>query len=517
MKITLISTDADSWSLGIRAVSAVLRNAGHSTQIIFLPAEAPQYCPNTLAELNDLTAGADLAGISCLSRGYGRARQIANYLRTRKKLVVWGGVHASLNPRECAEDADMVCRGEGEEAICELAELIEAGKDWHGVRNLAFRHNGHTILNPLRPPVLKLDDLPHPDFDNPDEFHLTRGRLVQTDPMQALPRAQGLAIGSRGCAYNCTYCCNRQLKELYTGNGIYIRKMSPARYVDQIENLHRGRLRNASDFFLVDEDFFMRSAPEIREFAALYQQRIGIPFECMASATRVTEEKLACLSAAGLWRIRVGVESGSERTKQTVFERRISNTDVLRASRIIASHPEVVAAYFFINGNPYEEQADLLATLGLMADLPVPYYSEVFNLVFFPGSRLYQRAVADGVIHGIEDSASELHYRAGFEYRKHAWKKKNLYLNTLIYLAEGKASRYRLGLLPRGLLAWLTRPGVIQWAEVRPAISHSLAALKSGQLSMRKRAGAVLRWVMRDPAGIYNVPRYLQKLFLRSA
>jgi coproporphyrinogen III oxidase-like Fe-S oxidoreductase len=179
----------------------------------------------------------------------------------------------------------------------------------------------------------------------------------------------------------------------------------------------------------------------------------------MASPPRVTEENLACLAEAGLWRIRIGIESGSERTKGITFERPISNASVLQAARLISWHREVVAAYFLINGNPYEEQEDLLQTLQLMAQLPQAYYAQIFNLVFFPGTSLYRKAVADGIIRGIEDSGAELHYRNGFQYRQHAWKNKNLYLNVLSFLMEGKATKYRLGLLPRFLLPALLRPG----------------------------------------------------------
>ena len=355
MNIALICTDADTWGFGIRTISSVLKTAGHSSRLLFLASDSPEYSPDVLEQLKHQVNSADLIGISCLSRGAQRAHQVSAFIRSFGKPVVWGGLHATLNPAECAASADMVCRGEGEETILELAEALEEGRDWRRLRNLAYLAGGSVALNPLRPPIGNLDHLPFPDFERDDEFHVIRNRLDRAPrPPQGLPVAQALSIGSRGCAFHCTYCCNRELKDLYAGNGKYIRKMSPARYVEQIAALHRRHFRNASDFFLLDEDFFMRTLPELREFAALYRERVGIPFECMGSPPRITEEKLACLADAGLWRVRLGIESGSERTKLKVYDRAISNEVVLKASRLIAGHPDVVAAYFFINGNPYE-------------------------------------------------------------------------------------------------------------------------------------------------------------------
>jgi radical SAM superfamily enzyme YgiQ (UPF0313 family) len=237
--------------------------------------------------------------------------------------------------------------------------------------------------------------------------------------------------------------------------------------VEHLEMLHKQYFPRASDFFLIDEDFLLRPLDEIREFSKLYRERVGIPFECHGSPPRVTEEKLSCLAEAGLWRLRMGAESGSERTKREVYDRPVSNDALLNASRVLKQKPNVVPAFYFIIGNPYEEPRDLLATLELMSRLAGPYYAQTFNLLFFPGSALYERALADGTISGAWDSGGELHPRVGFQYKSHAWKRKNLYLNTLLFLADGKATALRIGFLPRFLLPSLIHPRMIRFADRR--------------------------------------------------
>lgn len=516
LKTALLCTDSDLWGLwgfGIRMISAVLRRAGHSTRLIFLPPESQGYPPDVLEETKELVKSADVIGLSCYSQGSRNARQLTTCLRELRKPIVWGGLHATLNPGECAETADIVCRGEGESTILELAEILEAGRDWGHVRNLAYIRRSQLVINPVRPPIRDLDELPLFDFERQDEFHLTKGQIIQASwRAEDSPKGQAYFIGSRGCGFHCTYCCNRRLKELYAGNGNYVRRMSVSKYVEQLDTLHKRHFPRATGFFLFDEDFFMRSVEELREFSELYRKRIGIPFSCLASPPRITGEKLEHLVKAGLWKIGVGVESGSERTKQEVYQRKISNDLVLKAAKSISDFPTVVPCYFFIIGNPYEEESDLLDTLRFMARLTYPYYANIYNLVFFPGSALYARALKDGIISGAQDSGYELDTRAGFKYQAQTWKRKNLYLNSLLFLTEGKVTRHRLGLLPRFLIPFLTHGVVIRFLEPRASVSQALIAGKSSALYLRMKVGLLLRKVIADPRGVYDL-----KLYFRNA
>ena len=510
MNIALVCTDSDVWGFGTRMMSAVLKRAGHTTRLILLPSESPQYQERTLAQATELAEESDLVGISCYSRGSRRARQVAGHLRARGKPVIWGGLHATLNPEECVEAAGLVCRGEGEETIVELVEALQDGRDWSEIRNLAYGRGGSTVLNPMRPPIPNLDHLPLLDFERTNEFQLCKDQVsqVSADPNKVEERRLQY-IGSRGCAFRCTYCCNRKINELYAGNGKYLRRMSPTKYVEQLEVLYKQHFPGATDLFLLDEDFFMRTVPEIQEFAELYRDRVGLPFDCMASPPRITDEKLRPLVAAGLWRISLGVESGSERTKKEVFDRPIPNKLVLNASRAIHQHPSVAPCYFFIIGNPYEQEQDLIDTLKLMTGMAYPYYINIYNLVFFPGSELFDRAVRDGIIAGSRDSGFELHFRAGLKYRDHAWKQKNLYLNGLLFLTEGKVTKRRLGLLPRGMILFLIRPGVIHFMDRRGFLCRLVIGSKVLLLRARAKVGGVLKKLIGNPADAYNLPRFL--------
>jgi radical SAM superfamily enzyme YgiQ (UPF0313 family) len=248
--------------------------------------------------------------------------------------------------------------------------------------------------------------------------------------------------------------------------------------------------------FFVDDDFLDRSMDELKEFAATYPERVGLPFECQVSPLRVNEQRIELLAKAGVWRIRMGVESGSERSKKEVYNRPMSNEAVVRASEILAHYPNIVRAYYFIIGNPFEDREDLVETIRLILRLPVPYFVQPFNLVFFPGSVLYERAIAAGLISGKQDSGYDLHYRGGLRYQGHGWKLKNLYLNGLLFMMEGKVTRFRVGLLPRFLVRSLISPRFVAMNEQHLAFAKVMIAFKTVMLAMRREVASGLKRIV---------------------
>lgn len=508
MRVTFIDTDS-VWAWGSRMLSSVLKRAGHKTRLLLMDTAEARYTPEDLRELDSLVCDAGLVGVSCHSKGSDKAQQVLRYLKSQGVLTVWGGIHATLNAEECAEFADMVCVGEGEGAIVDLASCLEQHADWHHVLNIAFKDKGVFVRNGLRP-LAKMDGLPTLDFSCSNEFQLLDHRIVRRSQNRDLVMEEIPFLGSRGCAFQCTYCCNAKLRQIYAGTGRYVRKHSVSAFVDRAATL-RGHFPNGKRLFFVDDDFLDRSIQELQEFATTYPDAVGLPFECQVSPMRVNEERVDLLAKAGVWRIRMGVESGSERTKKDVYRRAMPNQAVVRASEVLARYPHIVRAYYFIIGNPFENTADLVETIQLILRLPPPYFVQVFNLVFFPGSVLYEQAIAAGLISGKKDSGYDLHYRGGLQYRGHAWKLKNLYLNALLYLMEGKVTKFRIGLLPRFLVRPLTHSGVVGLNQRHLALAKSVIAFKSAMLAARGKVSELLQRIVPNKEVLYSPRVFLMK------
>jgi radical SAM superfamily enzyme YgiQ (UPF0313 family) len=478
-----------------------------------LAAERKQYSRTELEQIGELVRDSAVLGISCCSGGSEKAKQILGHVNVDGQITVWGGVHATLNPEECASLADVVCVGEGEGMLADLVLQFEQGGDWTGVLNAAYKKDGLLIRNPLRPLVGNMDALPLLDFSCTDEFHLENGRIVRRTTAAELAPEEIPFVSSRGCVFRCTYCCNAKLKQVYDGAGYYVRKHSISGCINRVAALHKQYFPKAKYVFFVDDDFLDRKPSELREFSESFPGDVGLPFECNVSPLRVTPERIDELVKAGVWRIRMGVESGSERTKKEVYDRAMPNHVVLRASEILSRYPQVVRAYYFIMGNPFEESSDLIETIRLILHLPEPFFVQAFNLIFFPGSTLYEQAVAAGFIHGRQDSGYDLQYRQGLRYEGHPWKTKNLYLNSLMFMMEGKVTRVRLGALPRFLVPLLITPSFVRFNERHLVLAKSMIWLKMKLLTVRSKVGIAVKHAFPHPEAIYNPGQFLRDRF----
>jgi anaerobic magnesium-protoporphyrin IX monomethyl ester cyclase len=468
----MISADDEEWAFGMRSISSTLQQAGYRTTMIFAGSSKAHINESVIREIAALVGDSEIIGISSMSRGSVRAKALIEGLRPLGRLIVWGGIHPTLFPDDCTKYADLVCRGEGEEFMLDLAERVASGKEITDILNGAYLSNGRTILNDLRPLIADLDSLPLLDFAFENEYILDpTGKLIPNTEMSK--KSVVLFSGSRGCNNSCTYCSNSQLKSIYRGKGRFARKMSIQRFVEAAREYQR-LFPQVKTFDFLDEDFFARPVEEMRELAQTYPDQVGVPFMCMASPRQVTEEKVDLAAKAGMYNIYVGLESGSERVRREIFNRYVDDVTQLHSATAINTHAQVNVEYFLILGNPYEERQDLLDGIRLLEKLPPPFSIRIYNLVFIPGTKLFDRAVRDGIIKGVGDSGFELDFLAGFDHRSHDWKRKNLYLNSLMSMLVGKSSRNRIGFVPRRIIPVLTNIRVIEFSDRHARIGETI-------------------------------------------
>ena len=340
------------------------------------------------------------------------------------------------------------------------------------------------------------------DYEFEDELHLN-GRQFKKVSADFLGADQPIQFaGARGCAFHCTYCSTAKLKQLYSGNGRFVRHISIRKYISHVATL-RSRFPRAKSFYFLDEDLFARSMDEIREFSDRFPNEVGLPFECMASPVQVTKEKMDLFVKAGLWRLGVGVESGRDRTKKEVFKRPMTNAQVLRAAKIINRHPRVIPYYFLIIGNPCEKEQELIETIRFLGELPAPYFLRTYNLVFFPNTLLYEMAVTEKIISGEIDCGYQLDYLAGLNTQGAEWKNRNLYLNSILYLMAGKITPRRLGIIPHALLEPMIRESMIRFNNRSRSLSLTFIAMKMQLMRLRSRIAEQVMKFHGDPTAVY--------------
>ena len=111
----------------------------------------------------------DLIGLSALTDDYPLGLKLMQKIKNNfsKIPTIWGGVHATIDPVGVISDQcfDMVCLGEGEYVILDLAKRVDEKRDFFNIKNLWIKKKDGSIeKNFVRPYEQNLDLFPYPDW-----------------------------------------------------------------------------------------------------------------------------------------------------------------------------------------------------------------------------------------------------------------------------------------------------------------------------------------------------------------
>ncbi|MFC1632332.1 B12-binding domain-containing radical SAM protein [Candidatus Omnitrophota bacterium] len=502
--IVLISFyELDSFS--VRILHTILKKAGFAVTSIFFKRLNMNNTMNrpTTAEIDALIELIKerqplFVGISLRSPFFKLAAQITSAIKKRLKgLVVWGGVHAIIRPAQCIEFADIVCIGEGEEAILELANKLSNGEAIDRIRNLWIKQGNQIIKNDLRPLIQDLDAIPFPDFSNQDKF------LVEDDAVLNLPapeqRTSYWIMTSRGCPFNCTFCCNSVLRSVYKDKGKYVRRRSVDNVIQELVEAKK-RFKNLADIAFED-DVFTFDVNWMRKFRDQYKAIFNIPFSCYCHPKATADEMIGLLKDAGVAKVTMGIQSGSEPFRHKYFKRYDTNREIVNAGNILAKH-KVSCVYDVIMDNPLETNEDRRQTLNLLLQLPRPFELHTHTLTYFPEAQFTGLLLEKGVIteNDVEDQREKSYERwtPTLDLQR---SKENLFWDNLYYLA-------RTGYVPRGFVLWLSRSSLLKNS---PRILTLLLKLTSSNIHTVGRGSKIstIRWYLMS--GIFRLPLLFRK------
>jgi anaerobic magnesium-protoporphyrin IX monomethyl ester cyclase len=353
--------------------------------------------------------GSELIGFSSMTGYADLTKRISRRVRQLDPSIyqIWGGIHPIIQPEDAiTADIDAICVGEGEFAFEEFLDAFKEGRDPTGAKNFWFK----------------------PDLSRPEEIKRNHFLpLMSSEEMETLPFAQysdreriyrpgkgfqpttlgdyvcnyGLsytAIWSIGCPFHCTYCGNTK----FIANDLkYKRIRHPsARYmVDQVKDVRR-RFPHISHVNFQDDSFMAIPYPQLEEFAELWKAELDLPFAVYGVIPNyVKQDKFEILTWAGMNRIRMGIQSGSEQILE--FYKRPSPPEKIRAAGEVIGgfaggkhRTHLPPLYDVIVDNPIETRQDVVDTLELLYDLPRPFNPLIFSLKIIPNTDL-EKAMAE--------------------------------------------------------------------------------------------------------------------------
>ncbi|MBI4476787.1 MAG: B12-binding domain-containing radical SAM protein [Acidobacteria bacterium] len=334
------------------------------------------------------------------------ALQVARAVKTaRPRLpIVWGGWHPSLFPKECLAEpvVDAAVVGQGERTFAEMVERlaqevrlpldsargtlsvsrrVKPDSAPYDVPGSATRRGGVPVLHPPR----ALEDINH--------FPAHDYSLIPVERYFALKgRRQLDYISSQGCRFRCAFCAD---PNVYSRGWV---GLEPRRIGDELESLWRRYRFDEVSF--QDETFFTQASRVDAICDEFLSRRLPVRWTATMRADqgfRLEESLFAKARRAGLSRVMIGVESGSQAMLDWM-KKDMKIDHVMTAAERCARH-DIGVIFNFIVGFPDEPAASFAQTLALVKRLRAmrpDFETQIFYFRPYPGTQLADYARARG-------------------------------------------------------------------------------------------------------------------------
>jgi len=359
------------YPLNILYLASYLESKGHSVKVMDISAQGLN-----LWEVISLaiTQNPRIIGISAMTTGIQSAITLAKSLKEYlpETVIGLGGVHITSDPTfiDRYPFFDFCVIGEGEITLEKIVSKVKKGEKIDRVN--------------IGEQVEDLDSLPFPARHLIDYSIYKRKEQLKFE----VPAAGILA--SRGCPFDCIFCA-------IPARGKKVRYRSAKNIVDEMEVVY-GQCNGQYSFV---DDCFTASYSRTKELCEEIIRR-GLRCRWIAStrADRLTPELGELLRRAGCRELYFGVESGSDKIRNEVVGKHLSEESIKKAVKI-CKESKIISNLFLMVGFPRETKQDLNETIRIGNRVGADAIG-VHITMPMPGSKIYSMANVDldGYING---------------------------------------------------------------------------------------------------------------------
>lgn len=296
-------------------------------------------------------------------------------------LQLAGGVGPTLSPEMILTQSKVkgVAIGESEKSIFQLLERLDQKKDISNIEGFYWNTNGKIEKNPTSQFVTDLSTLDFPDFSVFD-----RSLVVQKEEITNNQPILFVML-SRGCPYDCTYCCNKTLNNVYPSGKDYFRIPT----VDYCIKFLEKSIQQYPEvkYILFQDDLMIANKEWFFNFAKKYKQKINLPYIINIRPENINHDIVEVLKKSGCEMARTGLESGNETLRKELLNRNYSNKMFIEKCNMIKEAGIKLFIYNIV-GFPHETVRQMKETLKVNKKIK-PDLGICTFFYPFPNTKLY--------------------------------------------------------------------------------------------------------------------------------
>src|SRR3989344_341561 len=382
-----------------------------------------------------------LIGVSALEITYDQATTLLKAVQDLPIPKIVGGIYPTFAPRIVIREpfVDMICEGEGEEALVDTVNALESNNDLREIPNITVKIDGK-IYRSSKTPV-SLDELGNGDYMNarrigPRRMPLPLSKVKAPDysiydkrrffkPMGGrLVRTVAMELG-RGCPFHCTFCCvpmqqlqHKVAKDMRQEEGMqdpakdmFSRHKPISQFIDEVKNAIA--IHNINFIYFADECFLAISPDRFNEFVDEYS-KIKLPFFIETRVETIRPGYAKALEEAGCAGVAMGVESGSPEIRKKYLARMMTDDVIIDGFRAFEATNIRISANNII-GFPFESREDIFKTIEINRQIS-PDNIVVNAFRPYSGTSLRELCIKEGLVKAeerAEDNRSDDIYYNG--------------------------------------------------------------------------------------------------------
>ena len=369
------------FSQGIGYMTPVLRQNGFEVQVLETDASAID-CDGIKKVLKE--SDYDVVGLGGLSAAFNSVEWMMEYVREERPeaYIILGGGLVTAAPELIFSHLmpDFGVIGEGERTIVELMHCLEGMTNPEIINGLVFNKITGSEMTEPRAPIMDLDALPYPSWD---DFDIER--MIQNASYAVRGKRRMAVLAGRSCPFLCSFC-------FHTVGNKY-RKRSPENVIGEMKELVR---RCRIDHFSFSDELFVYNEKWITDFCEmLIDEGLDITWESTGKPGFINLDILDLMKESGCVFVSNGFESGSDKILKSMRKK----TTVKKAKETIRMYRQAGIAISggIIVGDPVETKQTWRQTINFIKEMELLVIWTGY-VTPYPGTYLYKLALKRGLI-----------------------------------------------------------------------------------------------------------------------